>query len=267
MHDILKSLILSLVEGVTEFLPISSTGHLILVNKWVQFSGSFSNSFNVIIQFGAILSVIVLYWHKLYPFSPKKSRLERDASLDIWKKVIVGFIPAMVLGFLFGDFIEEKLFNPTTVAVMLIIGGIAILLLEKRSGSFKINSFGELTYKNAFLIGLIQCLAMIPGTSRSASTIIGAMLRGTSREIAAEFSFFLAIPTMAGATAFSLLKNGLSISGGEWITLLSGVFFSFLIAMAVISFFMNYIKKHDFKLFAYYRIVLGIVVLLFFSKF
>ncbi|SHG94726.1 undecaprenyl-diphosphate phosphatase [Tepidibacter thalassicus] len=267
MNDILKAIILSIVEGITEFLPISSTGHLILVNNWIDFQGSFANSFNVIIQFGAILSVIVLYFNKLYPFSKSKTLKQKQETINLWFKVIVGFIPAAILGLLFGDIIEEKFFNPTTVAIMLLLGGIAILILERKNKRPKINNFYDLSYKTAFIIGIIQCLAMIPGTSRSASTIIGAMLLGASRQIAAEFSFFLAIPTMAGATTYSLLKmikKGLFITPYQWIVLTVGVIGSFLVALAVISFFMNYIKKKDFKLFGYYRIILSLLILIYF---
>ncbi|MBF8984207.1 undecaprenyl-diphosphate phosphatase [Lutibacter sp. B2] len=263
MSDIVKAIILSIVEGITEFLPISSTGHLILVNHWIEFKGSFANSFDVIIQFGAILSVLVLYWNKLYPFSKRKSMREKRETMNLWYKVIVAFMPAVVLGLLFGDFIEEKLFNPITVATTLTLGGIAIILLERRKRNPKFNSIKDITYKTALMIGFIQCLAMVPGTSRSAATIIGAMLLGSSRQVAAEFSFFLAIPTMAGATAYSLMKKGLDITSSEWMILLIGIVLSFIVALAVISFFMKYIQKKDFKIFGYYRIILGVLILIY----
>ncbi|TCO74789.1 undecaprenyl-diphosphate phosphatase [Marinisporobacter balticus] len=266
MSDLLKAVILSIVEGITEFLPISSTGHLILVNHWIEFQGSFAKSFDVIIQFGAILSVLVLYWDKLYPFSKRKSILKKRDTITLWCKVVTAFIPAAVLGALFHDLIEEKLFNSITVAVALVVGGILILILEKGEKRPKITHIGQISYKMAFVIGFFQCLAMIPGTSRSAATIIGAMALGTSREVAAEFSFFLAIPTMAGATAYSLLKKGIYITSSEWITLLVGVVLSFIVALVVISFFMEYIKKKDFKVFGYYRIVLGALILFYFYR-
>ncbi|QEK13514.1 undecaprenyl-diphosphate phosphatase [Crassaminicella thermophila] len=265
MSDILKAVILSIVEGITEFLPISSTGHLILVNHWIEFKGSFANAFDVIIQFGAILSVLFLYWNQLNPFSKSKNRHQKRESIILWFKVIVAFIPAVILGLLVGDFIEEKLFNPITVAIALSIGGIIIILLEKREKTPKFKSISQISYKVAFLIGLFQCLAMIPGTSRSAATIIGAMFLGASRQVAAEFSFFLAIPTMAGATAYSLMKKGLSITSSQWIVLLVGVILSFIVALTVIAFFMKYIKRRDFKVFGYYRILLGGLILIYFN--
>lgn len=264
MSDIIKAIILSIVEGITEFLPISSTGHLILVNHFIKFQGSFAKSFDVIIQFGAILSVLVLYWNKLYPFSKGKTMRQKRETVILWCKVIVALMPAVVLGVLFGDFIEEKLFNPITVATTLTIGGLAIILLEKRRKVPKFNSIKQITYKTALMIGFMQCLAMVPGTSRSAATIIGAMLLGSSRKVAAEFSFFLAIPTMAGATVYSLLKKGIAITASQWILLFIGVFVSFIVAFAVIAFFMKYIQKKDFKIFGYYRIILGVLILMYF---
>ena len=267
MHDIMQAIILSLVEGITEFLPISSTGHLILVNHWIQFKGSFANSFDVIIQLGAIMSVVVLYFNKLNPFSSKKTSREKRETYSIWFKAVVAFIPAAILGFLFGDIIEEKLFNPLTVSITLLIGGFIIILLENKKITPRITSISNLSYKSAFIIGVFQCLAMIPGTSRSAATIITAILLGASREVAAEFSFFLAIPTMFAATGYTLLKKGLFFTHSQLIVLLVGVVVSFLVALAVISFFMNYIKKKDFKLFGYYRIVLSIFILSYFFFF
>lgn len=267
MGDILKAVILSIVEGITEFLPISSTGHLILVNHWIEFKGSFANTFDVIIQFGAILSVLFLYWNQLNPFSKSKNTHQKREAIVLWLKVMVAFIPAVILGLLLGDFIEEKLFNPITVAIALFIGGMIIILLEKREKKPKFKSISQISYKVAFLIGLFQCLAMIPGTSRSAATIIGAMVLGASRQVAAEFSFFLAIPTMAGATAYSLMKKGLFITSSQWVILLIGVVLSFIVALTVIAFFMRYIKRRDFKVFGYYRILLGGLILIYFNLF
>ena len=264
MNDIIKAIILSIVEGITEFLPISSTGHLILVNHWIDFTGSFANSFNVIIQFGAILSILVLYWDKLYPFSRRKNIRQRRESFNIWLKVIVALLPAVVLGYLFADAIEEKLFNPTTVAVALLVGGIVIILLESRRKNTRFNSIFEMGYGAAFGIGLFQCLAMVPGTSRSAATIIGAMVLGAPRQVAAEFSFFLAIPTIAGATLITLIKKGFAITSSQWIVLGVGIVGSFIVALAVVSLLMRYLKRNNFKVFGYYRIILGIIILLYF---
>jgi len=263
MHDIVKAIILSIVEGVTEFLPISSTGHLILVNHWIEFTGHFANTFDVVIQFGAILSILLLYWDKLYPFSRGKSIRQRRESFHIWIKVIAAFIPTVILGYLLGDMID-RLFNPITVALALLIGGIIIILLERRRKNPRFTSIAQMTYTTAFMIGLFQSLAMIPGTSRSAATIIGAMVLGASRQAAAEFSFFLAVPTMAAATVYTLMKKGVFMTADQWIVLMVGVVLSFVVALAVVAMFMRYIQKKDFKLFGYYRIILGVIVLLYF---
>ncbi|MEA4926557.1 MAG: undecaprenyl-diphosphate phosphatase [Syntrophomonadaceae bacterium] len=261
MSSYLIAVILGVVEGITEFLPISSTGHLILVNRLVGFTGSFANMFDVIIQLGAILSVVVYFWHRINPFSRSKTYLERSTTWDLWKKTIAGVVPALLIGGTIGKHVEEALFNPLTVAIALVIGGIIIIIIENRTKSSSINSIASLSYKTAFAIGLIQCLAMIPGTSRSAATIIGAMLLGASRNVAAEYSFFLAIPTMAAASAYSFLKFNVSLSAVEWQILAVGFIVSFLVAWAVIAAFMNYIRKRDFKPFGYYRIILGLAVL------
>jgi undecaprenyl-diphosphatase len=258
--DIIKVIILSLVEGLTEFLPVSSTGHLILLNPYIEFNQNFKNTFDIVIQFGAILSVIVLYFNKLNIFT--KDKIHNKETLDLWKKVVVGVLPAVVLGLLFGDIIEEKFFNRLTVCIMLFIGGIVIIIMENKSKDIKIKNFGDLSYKMAIAIGFFQCMAMIPGTSRSAATIIGAMLLGCSRVIAAEFSFFLAIPTMAGATTYKLLKSGISLSSYEWSLLALGTFLSFVFALIVIKLFMGYVKKKDFKIFGFYRIILSGIILL-----
>lgn len=261
MSSYLIALILGVVEGITEFLPISSTGHLILVNRLVGFTGSFANMFDVIIQLGAILSVVVYFWHRINPFSSRKTYVERNATWDLWKKTIIGVIPALLIGGTIGKHVQEALFNPVTVAIALVIGGIIIIVIENRTRLGSIKSISSLSYKTAFFIGLIQCLAMIPGTSRSAATIIGAMLLGASRGVAAEFSFFLAIPTMAAASAYSFLKFNFGLTAVEWQVLAIGFITSFLVAWAVIAAFMNYIRKRDFKPFGYYRIILGLVVL------
>lgn len=268
MIDILRIIILSIVEGLTEFLPVSSTGHLILVNRFIELKPTeFANSFNVIIQLGAILSVVVLYFNKLNPFSSDKNENEKKKTLHLWTKVIVGVLPAGILGFLLDDFIDQKLFKPSVVIVALFIWGIFIILIENRKTQPNIHSVYEISYKLAWMIGMIQCLAMVPGTSRSAATIIGAMLLGCSRGAAAEFSFFLAIPTMLGATGLKLVKmllKGASFTFWQWFLLLLGCILSFVVALLVIRLFINYIKKHDFRVFGYYRLILSTLLFLYF---
>ncbi|KGP74916.1 UDP pyrophosphate phosphatase [Desulfosporosinus sp. Tol-M] len=264
MNDFLSALILGIVEGITEFLPISSTGHLIIVNQFVGFTEQFANMFDVVIQLGAILSVVVYFWKRLIPLGFNKSS-DNQGIFDLWKKTLVGVIPALGIGFLVGKYIEELLFNTTVVAIALIVGGLILLYIENKRPSVRISSIQHLSYKTAFLIGLIQCLAMIPGTSRSAATIIGAMLLGATRVVAAEFSFFLAIPTMFAASAYSFFKNSMFLTAHELIVVACGFFVSFIVAWMVIAGFMNYISKRDFKPFAYYRIVLGIFVLIYFG--
>ena len=260
--DVFKSVILGIVEGFTEFLPISSTGHLILVNQVFSFNEKFTILFDIVIQLGAILSVLIYFRKRLWPFG--KDEEKNKETLNIWYKTIIGVLPAIILGFLLGDFIKEKLFNPLTVALALIIGGIFLILIERKSKQNQIDSIKNLNFKTAFYIGLIQCLAMIPGVSRSAATIIGAMLLGASRSVATEFSFFLAIPTMIAASGYSLFKYGLSMSLSEFGILAIGFVISFLTALAVIKFFLNYVQKHDFKAFGYYRIALGLIILFLF---
>lgn len=282
--DFIKVLILSIVEGVTEFLPVSSTGHLILVNQFVKLEPeSFSNAFNVIIQLGAILSVVVLYFERLNPWTKSKIRLPRNYddlndrskayfiithpdkdTINLWFKVIVGVLPAMVLGLLFDDLIDEYLFNPMTVAAMLFIWGLIIIFVEKRNKNIKYEKISDVPYMTIFMIGFFQCLAMIPGTSRSAATIMGAMILGLSRPAAAEFSFFLAIPTMLGATLLKLVKNFGGFSSYEWTLILIGMVLSFIVAFIVIKKFLSYVKKHDFIPFGIYRIILAVVVFAYF---
>lgn len=266
MSDIIKAVILGVVEGITEFLPVSSTGHLIIVNEFVNFTGRFARMFDVVIQLGAILAVVVYFRRKLYPFGPRKSASQKAATWDIWKKTIVGVLPALLIGAALGKYIEAKLFNPVTVAVALLIGGLVLILIERRDKRGRIGSIAQLGYGTAFSIGLIQCLAMIPGTSRSAATIIGAMLLGASRIVAAEFSFFLAIPTMFAASAYSLLKTGVLLTNTQIQTLAAGFAVSFLVAWLVIAGFMKLVAKRDFQPFGYYRILLGLFVLFYFMK-
>ncbi|MBL8029620.1 MAG: undecaprenyl-diphosphate phosphatase [Fibrobacteres bacterium] len=261
METILSAVILGIVEGITEFLPISSTGHLIIVNRFINFSDRFASMFDVVIQLGAILAVVVYFWDRLYPFSKTKDAESRKAVWALWKKAVIGVTPALAIGLVAGDTIEEKLFNPTTVSIALFIGGILLILLERRKKEIKYNSVADLKISTVIAIGFIQCLAMIPGTSRAAATIIGAMLLGSSRALAAEFSFFLAIPTMTAASGYTLLKHGGAMTSIEMAALATGFVVSFFVAWAVISLFMNYIKKHDFRPFAYYRIALAVVIL------
>lgn len=280
--DIIKVIILAIVEGLTEFLPISSTGHLIICGKFIELSPKeFSNAFFVIIQLGAILSVLYLYFNDLNPIAKSKLKVKpstdynnlslkekfqlRDlATMRLIAKILVGFLPAALLGFLFDDLIDKYLFNEVTVAIALIFYGIIIIFMEKRnkSVSFKYESLEDITIKTAFLIGIFQCLAMVPGTSRSAATIIGAMLLGCSRTSAAKFSFYLAIPTMLGATVLKIFKIGLSFSLWQWFLILLGSVVSYFVALIVIKKFLAYIRNNDFTYFGFYRIALGIIVLL-----
>jgi len=261
----IQALVLGIVEGMTEFLPISSTGHLILVNHFINFEGDFdfAEMFDIVIQLGAILSVIVYFWHRLYPLTPHITKDEQKAVWSLWSKAIVGVLPALVIGAALEHKIKEYLFNSTVVSAALVIGGIILIIIERRKKEASITSVASLTYKTAIAIGFIQCLAMIPGTSRSAATIIGAMLLGASRATAVEYSFFLAIPTMIAASGYSLLKHGTSLTCTQWQVLAVGFIVSFFVAWAVIAFLMNYIRKHDFKLFGYYRIVLGVIIIAF----
>lgn len=280
--DILKVMILSVIEGLTEFLPVSSTGHLVLAEKVLTLrSTEFANAFGVIIQLGAIMSVVYLYFGDLNPISADKllrkvsaqdyeqmkfsDKLQhRDlATMRIWAKIIVGFFPAAVLGFLFDDFIDHYLFNEVTVAIALIFYGVVIILMEswQENKTFRYEDMDEVSLKTAFLIGCFQCLAMVPGTSRSAATIIGAMILGCSRTTAAKFSFYLAIPTMLGATGLKILKMGTAFSLYEWFLILLGGVLSYFVAIVVIRKFLGYIRNHNFKGFGVYRIVLGAVVL------
>lgn len=264
MLDIVTAIILGVVEGITEFLPVSSTGHLILVNSVIGFSEEFSNLFNIVIQLGAILAVVIYFRKKILPVYKKSPVYTPTQIIHIWKKVLIAVVPALLIGALAGDYVEERLFHPITVAIALTIGGIALIIIEQRNKQAKIFSVAEMSYKMVLLIGLIQCLALIPGTSRSAATIIGALLLGVARPIAAEFSFFLAIPTLFAASAYSLLKYHSAITTHEMLLLAVGCIVSFIVAWVVISGFMQYISKHSFKAFGYYRIILGIGILLFY---
>ena len=261
--DIIKVFILSLVEGLTEFVPVSSTGHMIIVDHFIKLSENkeFVNAFQIIIQLGAILSVVVYFWDKLWPFSKDK---EKNISIwGMWIKIAVAVLPAVILGLLFNDAIESTFFNPLTVSIMLIFYGIILIIIESNKKiKVKTHNVKELSFRTAILIGLFQCLAMIPGTSRSAATIIGGVLLGLERVFATEFSFFLAIPTMFGATILTILKSGMNFSGYERLLILLGFVLAFIFSYIVIKVFMDYIKKHDFKIFGIYRIIIGIIILM-----
>ena len=274
--ELIKAVIFGIVEGITEWLPISSTGHLILVEQFLKFnevSPEFWNMFQVVIQFGAILAVVVLYFKKIWPFTKNKEKainkegvlsyLNKDI-MNLWGKIIVGCIPAAIIGLAFDDVFEALFYNPFCIALALIIFGIAFIIIENwnKGRNSKKEKNSQITYKDAIIIGFFQLLAAVfPGTSRSGATIIGGLLIGLSRENAAEFTFYLAIPTMLGASLLKLVKFGLAFTGIEIAVLLVGMIISFLVSVMVIKFLMDYIKKHNFKAFGYYRIILGIIVL------
>lgn len=271
MLEMLKVILLGIVEGITEWLPISSTGHLILVDEFVKLGASeaFKEMFNVVIQLGAIMAVVVLYFSKLNPFSPKKSRKQKVHTIQLWMKVVVACIPAAVLGLLFDDWMEEHLHNYIVVSLMLVIYGVLFIVVENwnKKNTPSVTKLSELSYKTAFIIGAFQVLSLIPGTSRSGATILGALLIGVSRYVAAEFTFFLAIPVMFGASGLKVLKflmEGGGFTGMEAAMLIVGCVVAFFVSVFAIKFLMGYIKKNDFKVFGYYRIVLGVLVLAYF---
>ena len=266
--ELLKAVLFGIVEGVTEWLPISSTGHMILLDEFIHLkvSPEFYEMFQVVIQLGAIAAVLVLFFHKLNPFSPKKNEIQRKDTWNLWFKVIAAVLPSAVIGLVLDDWMDAHLYNYVVVAIALIVYGVAFLFLEKGNGGRgkQINSVYDLDYKTALLIGAFQCLALIPGTSRSGSTILGAILLGVGRSAGAEFSFFLAIPTMLGASALKLLKfllSGVSATGTEIAVLAVGCVVSFIVSLLVIKGLMEYVRKHSFSAFGVYRIVLGVLVL------
>ena len=272
--EILKVVILGIIQGITEWLPISSTGHMILADTFLQLQQpkDFMDMFYVVIQLGSILAVVVLYFNKLNPFSRAKSRAERLSTFQLWFKVIVAILPIGVIGLLVDDWVTEHFYTPTVIAIALIFYGVLFILLEKRNHRVKprIRNFEQLSYRTAVCIGILQLLAIIPGTSRSGSTILGAMLLSCSRFVATEFSFFMAIPVMFGARGYKILKfilkTGLaSITGFQWGLLLIGSLVAFVVSLFAIKFLMNFIRKHDFTAFGWYRIMLGIIVILFFG--
>lgn len=265
--DFIKSFLLGIIEGITEWLPISSTGHMILFNSFTNTTSGFltTDVYLYVIQLGAILAIVTLYFKKLNPFAPSKTVQEKKDTWQMWFKVIIACIPAAVIGLLLNDFME-KFENPYVISATLIIYGIIFLVIEKHNkNNIKKSSIASLDYKTALLIGLFQVLSIIPGTSRSGSTILGAMLLGCSREVAAEFSFFLAIPVMVGVSFLKLVTNDYIMNTGEWGLLIVGMVVAYIVSMLAVKFLMNYVRKHDFKLFGKYRIVLGIIVLLYFT--
>ena len=266
MLDVLKVIILGIVEGITEWLPVSSTGHLILVGDLLSpsMSDEFMEMFNVVIQLGAIMAVVVLYFHKLNPFSPKKTQKQKMLTWQMWIKVLIASIPAAVIGLIFNDYLDAIFYKPIPVAVMLIVYGVLFIIVENRNKGVrpKVTKISELTIRMLLLIGVFQMLALIPGTSRSGATIIGALIIGVSRETAAEFTFFLAIPVMFGASFLKLVKFGFHFTGAEFGLLMLGCVVSFVVSVVAIKFLMGYIKKHDFKVFGYYRIALGALILI-----
>ena len=270
--EFLKVIFLGIIEGITEWLPISSTGHMLLVDEFLQLSASdeFKEMFFVVIQLGAILAVVLLFWKKMWPFrlgENKRTVVVRKKVFSVWFKVIVACVPGAIVTLLFDDFIKAHLHTPFVIAAALIVYGVAFIVVEKRNRTCKpkIGKLSEIDYKTALLIGLFQVLSIIPGTSRSGATIIGALIIGVSRTAGAEFTFFLAVPVMFGLSFIKLLKFGLAFTGTELAILLVGSVSAFLVSLFVIKFLMNYIKKHDFTVFGWYRIALGIVVMLYFA--
>lgn len=270
--NIIKAIILGIIEGITEFLPISSTGHLYLADEFIKLkeSTAFINMFMVVIQLGAILAVVILYFHKLNPFSPKKTKVERGQTWQLWFKVIVAILPSVIIGFPLNDWMDEHLTSWQVIATTLIVYGILFIIIERRNAhrTSRLNDLNTLPYLTALEIGLFQVLSLVPGTSRSGATILGAILVGTSRYVGTEFSFFLAIPTMFGASLLKILKyfsHGNVFTGEQTVVLLVGTFVSFIVAYFAIRFLLNYIKKNDFQAFGWYRIILGIVVIAYFG--
>ena len=270
--ELIKAVFYGLVEGITEWLPVSSTGHMILFEEFVHFSQSkeFMEMFRVVIQLGAILAVVVLFWDKIWPFTSDKSKhYIKKESWVLWFHILVATLPALVLGLLLDDWLDAHFYNFITVAVMLIVYGVLFIVVEKhRKGKRpRVRSLDKLSYRDAFIIGLWQVLAMIPGTSRSGATIVGGLLLGTTRSVAAEFTFFLAIPVMAGASLLKLLKFGFAFTGTELAVLAVGMVVAFVVSLVAIRFLMGYVKRHSFRIFGIYRILLGVVLLVYYFVF
>ncbi len=267
-ENIIKAIVLGIIEGITEWLPISSTGHLILADEFIKLNASpdFMTMFNVVIQLGAIMAVVVLYFNKLNPFSPSKTKEENNATWSLWFKVIVAIIPSVIIGLPLDNWLEEHFHKFLPVALMLIIYGVAFIVVEKRNKNKlpKVDSLGQITYQFALIIGMFQVLALIPGTSRSGATILGGILIGASRFVSTEFSFFLGIPTMFGASLLKVVKflmDGNSFDLNGTIILLVGTLVSFVVSIIAIKFLMNYIKRNDFTAFGWYRIILGVILI------
>lgn len=280
MLEVMKAIIYGLVEGITEWLPVSSTGHLILVEELIPFSGvseGFFDMFDVVIQLGAIMAVVILFWSQIWPFALSAKEREGKTGvmsfvkmdiMTLWFKILVSCVPAAVIGVLFDDVFDALFYNPVCVAIALIVFGVAFIVIENsnRNKNTKVNSLADITYTTALLIGLFQLIAAVfPGTSRSGATIVGALLIGVTRTVAAEYTFFLAIPVMFGASLLKVVKFGFAFTTLELVLLFIGTVVSFVVSMFVLRFLMGYIKKHDFKVFGWYRIVLGIVVLAYFG--
>lgn len=268
--EILKAVFFGIVEGITEWLPVSSTGHLILLDEFIKLdkSDEFKEMFDVVIQLGAIMAVVMIFWKQIFPFSFKEKPVIKKDIFSMWFKILVACIPAAVVGLLWDDVFEKYFYNGVSVAIALIVVGILFIIVENRNKNKKsrVNSLSEITYKDALMIGIFQLLAAIfPGTSRSGSTIMGGLLIGISRSVIAEFTFFLAIPVMFGASLLKVVKFGLHFSGAELAVLLVAMVVAFLVSVFVIKFLMSYIKKHDFKVFGWYRIILGIIVIAYFA--
>ena len=276
--DIIKSIILGIIEGITEWLPISSTGHLIIADEFIKLgmTDEFMEMFNVVIQLGAILAVVVIFWNKMWPFTADKSKgynyitkgnglIKKDV-MDMWFKVITAMLPAAIVGIPFDNYFEKHFHNWQVVSAALIVYGVLFIVIEKinKNRKPKVNSIPELSYKTALLIGCFQALSLIPGTSRSGSTILGAMILGVSRVAGAEFSFFLAVPVMFGASLIKLLKFGFTFTGMELAVLAVGTLTSFIVSVIAIKFLISYVRRHDFSLFGYYRIALGVIVIAYF---
>ena len=267
--ELLKVIFLGIVEGITEWLPVSSTGHMILVDEFIKLNmtPAFMEMFFVVIQLGAIMAVVCLFWDKLFPFEFKGGFKVKTDTMNLWFKIAVACVPAAIIGLLFDDVIDEYLFNPVTVALMLILYGVLFIVIENRNKGRRpmVNDLSQITYKFALMVGIFQLLALVPGTSRSGATIVGAILIGASRYVASEFTFFLAIPVMLGASLLKILKFGLVFTASEAVVLGTGTLVAFFVSILAIKFLMGYIKKHDFKVFGWYRIALGAVVLLYFG--
>lgn len=264
--ETIKSIFLGIIEGITEWLPISSTGHMILVNQFMGTGEGFFGSqiYLYVIQLGAILAIATLYFKKLNPFSPSKTAEEKRDTWQMWFKVIVACIPSAVIGLLFNDYMD-KISNAFVVSVMLMVYGVAFIFIERKNRKASITDMKQMTYKTAILIGMFQVLSIIPGTSRSGATILGAMILCCSREIAAEFSFFLAIPVMFGVSFLKIVTNDVPMTNQYWALLLIGMVVAYFVSLVSVKFLVNYVRRHDFKVFGYYRIILGVIVLLYFT--